>query len=230
MIDKKLIRYIVDEAMLLPDDVVLEIGSGHGELTREIAKRCKVIAVDIEDNELSGKNIIFVKGNALNILTALREKYGVNKIIANISYNISEPLMKLLFKIDLELALLTVGKNFSELLTSKNNRIGIIANELYDIKILKKISPKSFHPMPRVDSALVMLEQRDIDSVDKQALYYKRLVMLEDKKLRNALLSILFGTKKELKKKFNTNLFNKRLYYLSNKEFIELDKILREVG
>ncbi|MGV8151369.1 MAG: rRNA adenine N-6-methyltransferase family protein [Candidatus Woesearchaeota archaeon] len=229
MVDKKLIKYIVDEAMLLPGDVVLEIGCGHGELTKLIAKKCKVVAVDIEDNGLEGKNIIFVKGNVLDLFIGLREKYGFNKIVANIPYNISEPLMKLIFKIDVELILLTVGKSFSEILTLRNTRMGIIANELYDIEILKKISPKAFHPMPRVDSSLVILEQRDIDTVEKPAVYYKELVMLDDKKLRNALIKIIPKTKKELKAILDDELFNKQLYQLSNKEFIKLDEILRGI-
>jgi len=229
MIDKKLIKYIVDEAMILPDDVVLEIGCGHGELTKELAKKCKVVAVDIEDYSVSCKNVVFVKGNILDLFAGLYEKYGFNKIVANIPYNISEPLMKLLFKVNVELVLFTVGKNFSEILTTKNNRIGILVNELYDVEILKVISPKSFRPMPRVDSALVYLEQRDIDIVDKPAVIYKELVMLEDKKLRNALLKILVGTKKDLKKKLENPLFEKKLYQLSNKEFIKLDEILREI-
>lgn len=229
MIDKKLIKYIVDEAMLLPDDVVLEIGCGHGELTRLIAKKCKVVAVDIEDSDISGKNIIFVKGNILELFLGLHEKHGFNKIVANIPYNISEPLMKLLFKVNIETTLLTVGKNFSEILTGRNNRIGIIANELYDVEILKNIPAKSFHPMPRVESALVSLEQRDIDIVDKPAVIYKELVMLDDKKLRNALLKILKGTKKNLKKKLENKIFDKQMYQLSNKEFVQLDEILRGV-
>ncbi len=227
MIDKKLIRYIVDEAMLLPDDVVLEIGCGHGELTREIAKKCAVVAVDIEDNEISGKNIIFVKGNILELFSDLYEKHGFNKIVANIPYNISEPLMRLIFKVNLETIILTVGKSFSEILTSKDGRIGIIANELYDIEVLKKISPKSFRPMPRVESALVLLEQRDIDIVDKPAVIYKELVLLDDKKLRNGLLKVLSGTKKDLKRKLENKLFDKKLYQLSNKEIVQLDKFLR---
>lgn len=227
MIDKKLIKYIVDEAMLLPGDIVLEIGSGHGELTKELAKKCKVIAVDIEDNQVSGKNIIFVKGNILNLFFKLYEKYNFNKIVANIPYNISEPFMKLLFKVNVELVLFTVGKNFSEILTSKNTRIGILVNELYDVEILKDISPKSFRPMPRVDSALVLLERRDIDIVNKPAVIYKELVMLEDKKLKNALLKILSGTKKDLKKKLDDKLFEKKLYQLSNIEFMRLDEMLR---
>jgi len=228
MVDKKLIKYIVDEAMLLPDDVVLEIGSGHGELTKGLAKKCKVIAVDVDDSDLNGGNIVFVKGNILEIFLDLHNKYGFNKIISNIPYNISEPLMKLIFKIDVEFILMTMGKNFADLLIKKDNRISIIANELYNIEILKLISPKSFRPMPRVDSALVLMQQRDLDIVQKPAIYYKELVMLDDKKLRNALPSILPGNKKDLKKKLEDQLYDKKLYQLSNKEFLKLDELMRK--
>lgn len=229
MIDKKLIRYIVDEAMLLPDDVVLEIGYGHGELTNELAKKCKVIAVDIEKHDLTHKNITLVHGNILELFPELFKKHGFNKIVSNIPYNISEPLMRQIFKADVEMVLLTVGKNFADLLIKKDNRISIIANELYDIEILKIIPPKSFRPMPRVDSALVLMQQRDLDIIQKPAIYYKELVMLDDKKLRNALLSILPGNKKDLKKKFEDRLYDKKLYQLSNKEFMKLDFFLRSI-
>ncbi|GIU68922.1 MAG: dimethyladenosine transferase [Candidatus Woesearchaeota archaeon] len=237
MIDKKLIKYIVDEAMLLPNDVVLEIGCGHGELTREIAKKCKVITVDIEDNNVRGKNIIFLKSNILDVFLSLFEKYGFNKIIGNIPYNISEPLMRLIFKVNVETVLLTVGENFSKILVSKNNRISIIANELYNIEVLNIISPKAFNPMPRVNSALISIEQKDIDSIDKISLIYKELVLLDNKKLRNAVIKIMKGTKKEIKNKINSvvntniyrKIFDKKLYQLSNEEFILFDKILRKI-
>jgi len=229
MIDKKLIKYIIDEAMLLPDDVVLEIGCGHGELTKELARKCKVIAVDVDDNGVKGNNIVFIKGNILDLFFELHKEYGFNKIVANIPYNISEPLMKLLFKINVELILITVGKNFSDILASKDTRIGILSNELYNVEVLKKIHPKSFRPMPRVESALVMLEQKDIDIVDRPAIIYKELVLLDDKKLRNALIKVLSRKKKELRQKLNNKLFDKRLYQLSNNEFLQLDNILRDI-
>lgn len=230
MVDKKLLNYIVDEAMLLPNDVVLEIGCGHGELTYLIAKKCKVIAVDIDDNEVAGKNIIFVKGNILNLFLKLYKKHGFNKIVANIPFNISEPLMKLIFKINVELILLTVGENFYKLLSSKNNRLGLITNELYDLELLKYIMPESFIPPPKVKSTLIILKQKDIDIVDKPAIIYKELVVLDNKKLKNALIKLLSDTKRNLKKKLNNDLFDKKLYQLSNEEFIQLDSFLREIS
>jgi 16S rRNA A1518/A1519 N6-dimethyltransferase RsmA/KsgA/DIM1 with predicted DNA glycosylase/AP lyase activity len=231
MIDKDLIKFIVNEAMLLPTDVVLEIGYGHGELTKEIAKKCKVIAVDIHDaasgERLNHKNITTVKGNILESFEKIFGKYGFNKIISNIPYNISEPLMKKIFQIDVEMVLLTMGKKFSEILTAEDNRISIIANHLYDIEIMRIVSPKSFHPMPRVDSAVVMMRQKDIDSVPKTSAIYKELVLMDDKKLKNCFEKILADmTKKQVKELTKDKLFEKKLYQLSNEEFMKLDEFV----
>ena len=229
IIDKKLIKYIVDEAMLLPDDVVLEIGYGHGELTKELARRCKVIAVDIVKADLVHKNITTVNGNILDIFPALFKKYGFNKIVSNIPYNISEPLMRQIFKVDIESVLLTVGKNFSEILTKEDNRIGIIANKLYDIELLSVVKPKSFHPMPRTDSAIIMMRQKDADTVPKASAIYKELVLLDDKKLKNCFEKILTIDKRKIKQLTTSEIFNKKLYALTNKEFTELDTFIEKL-
>jgi 16S rRNA A1518/A1519 N6-dimethyltransferase RsmA/KsgA/DIM1 with predicted DNA glycosylase/AP lyase activity len=192
-----------------------------------------VVAIDIEksDKRLVHKNIVLIHGNILDVFPVLFKKYGFNKIVSNIPYNISEPLMRLIFTVDVEMVLLTVGKNFADILIAKDSRISIIANELYDIEVLKIIPPKSFFPMPRVDSALVMMRQKDIDEVPKSAAIYKELVLLDDKKLRNCFDNILGPdiTKRAIRVLTKHALFDKKLYQLSNKEFIILDEIISKL-
>ena len=49
LIDLNLMRYLVDAAAPMPDDLVLEVGPGTGSMTQEIAGRgCRVIAVEID--------------------------------------------------------------------------------------------------------------------------------------------------------------------------------------
>ena len=224
MVDKDLIKFIVSSADLKNSDTVLEIGYGHGALTKELAKRCKVIAIDIEKFQLDMKNTVFVHGNILNMFEDLKSKYKFNKIVANIPYNISEPLMKLLFKTNIELCVFTMGKNFTEILTG-NNRIGIIANHFYKIHILKLASPKAFRPIPRTESAVVKLILKEQDNIGA---LYKKIVILDDKKLKNVFEKILINkTKREIKAMVDEKLFEKRLYELSNDEFIELDEVIR---
>jgi 16S rRNA (adenine1518-N6/adenine1519-N6)-dimethyltransferase len=225
MIDPDLIRFIVNSAELEKDDVVLEIGYGKGALTKELAKKCKVIAIDIEENKFEAKNVTFIKDNVLNVFNQLYETHTFNKIVSNIPYNISEPLMKLIFKkhAELESVVLTVGKNFSTILTSNDNRLGIIANHIYDIELLKTVKPRSFSPPPSVDSEVILLEPKS----DALSNMYSKLVLLDDRKLKNAFEKIFADkTKRQVKELTKHPLFEKKIYELSNKEFVELDAII----
>ncbi|MGV8140925.1 MAG: ribosomal RNA small subunit methyltransferase A [Candidatus Woesearchaeota archaeon] len=224
MIDKNLIQFIVDSADLKPSDIVLEIGYGKGALTKELVKKCKVIAVDIEKNDLNfidGK-LRIVHGNILKLFDELYKKHKFNKIVSNIPYTISEPLMRLLFKHqDIESIILTVGKNFADILSRKDNRIGIIANHLYIIDSLRTVKPRAFYPQPRVDSVVIKISPRQTNSI------YRRLVSLDDLKLKNALEKILTDkTKKEVKEFTAKSLFNKKLYELGNEEFEEFNRLI----
>jgi 16S rRNA (adenine1518-N6/adenine1519-N6)-dimethyltransferase len=227
MIDKTLIEFIVSCADLDKDDVVLEIGYGKGALTKYLAKKCKVIAIDIEEYKLDLKNVTQVQGNILNLFDELFERYRFNKVVANIPYNISEPLMKVLFKYtELDLVILTMGKNFADIIMQSENRLGIISNQLYDIELLKTVKPRSFSPPPRVDSAVIKLEPKS----DLLSAMYSKLVLLDDRKLKNAFEKILADkTKRQVKELTQHVLFEKKLYELSNREFLELNEIMKEL-
>jgi 16S rRNA (adenine1518-N6/adenine1519-N6)-dimethyltransferase len=230
IIDKALIRFIVDEAALSKTDKVLEIGPGHGELTRELVKRCDVIAIDIENRiGFASPRLKFLKGNALDHIEGIE----FTRLVSNIPYNISEPLMRELFKKGFDLCILTMGKNFSDMLMHKDSRIAILANHFYDIEILKVVKPDAFFPKPRTDSAIVRIEPRSIDELDPIGAIYKDLVMLDDKKLKNALEKILGKdkkmTKQALKKSMDAKIqaiVEKKMFQLSNEEFLLLDKFL----
>jgi 16S rRNA (adenine1518-N6/adenine1519-N6)-dimethyltransferase len=222
MIDKKLVQFIVDAAGLKKTDVVLEVGYGKGVLTKELAKKCRVIAVDIEKGDVDASAVL-IQGNILDEFEKLESKYAFNKIVSNIPYSISEPLMRCIFKSGVESCVLTVGRDFSEILMKKDNRIGILAGHLYNIGILKSVSPKSFSPMPRVDSCVIRFEKKP----GKISELYRKLLFLDNKKLKNALESIIRDrTKREIGKIAVGKMFDKKLYELSNEEFIELDRTL----
>ncbi|MGV8086218.1 MAG: ribosomal RNA small subunit methyltransferase A [Candidatus Woesearchaeota archaeon] len=228
MIDKSVIAFIVENSDLEKEDVVLEIGYGKGALTKELAKKCKVIAIDIKEHKLDVKNATFITGNILKMFNELYEKYKFNKIVANIPYNISEPLMRLMFKkhSEIELIVLTIGQNFSNILSQTDNRIGIITNKTYELELLKIVKPKSFSPAPRVDSAVIKL----IPKYDSSSNQYIQLILLDDKLLKNALENIITTkTKKEIKALTIGSLFEKKLYELSNTEFIQLSNFLEEL-
>ena len=194
MIDEKLINRLTDYAELKETDIVLEIGSGSGALTDKLVNKCKLISVEIDENlfnELKEKyqntsNIDLINNNILNIIQNLK----FNKIVANIPYNISEPLMEKILIAQPELIVLTTGENFVNYL--ENNKL---VNLIYDIEIKEIVSKCAFKPAPRTKSSVIKF----IKKTDELSLFFQEVLKQHDKKIKNALIKTLHGklTKKQ---------------------------------
>ncbi|RJQ17616.1 hypothetical protein C4573_01400 [Candidatus Woesearchaeota archaeon] len=223
MLDGKLLKEIVSYADLEKTDVVLEIGFGRGYLTRNLCKKCKVIAVDVDDSfTLDLKNVEVQHGNILKMI----EKLEFNKIVSNIPYSISEPLLKKMFKKEFELAVLTVGDSFYEVIADKTRRLGFLAQCFFDVEKMQDVSRKAFYPEPRTDSVVVKLTRKKRSDFE-EALH--KLVLQDDKKIKNGLLKLFEKkkTKKEMKKLFEEKFFDKKMYELSNEEFFSFIDVLK---
>ena len=123
MIDEDILDRIVSMSDLSKKDTVLEIGAGTGLLTKKLARKAgKVIAIEIDETlkthlkkNLSGaKNVQLVFGNALTKI----KHHRFNKIVSNIPYSISEPLIQNLIYRDFDIAVLTVPKVFASRLVA----------------------------------------------------------------------------------------------------------------
>lgn len=228
MVNKTALKTIVLNAQLKSEDVVLEIGFGKGALTEQLSKKCFVIAVDIDPGfDFVHDKVKVVHGNILELIDDLK----FNKIVSNIPYSISEPLLwKTLGRVEIERMVLTYGINFAELITNKDNKLGIIANSFYDVKIIKILPKKYFVPEPRTDSAIVVFKKKQKQTEIEKII--AELVLQRDKKIKNALEKVFIGkyTKKELKKKLesieNIKILENNIIRLSNEEFLELIKNL----
>ncbi len=241
MIDENLLDVIVALAKIENEDRVLEIGSGNGALTKKLIGLTKqLICVekdssfnDILTNLLSSKQALSSESTILpkptfyneNILDII-EDLDFNKIVANIPYHISEPLMKKILKKEPSLIVMVTGKQFAEKL-QEESIIGIITREKYSLKLEKIISPESFNPPPKVYSALIVLERKNNfgllhDFFEFSKSKVKNYVL---KKLENTL------TKKEAKNflKEKLSFSEKKLYSLNVKEVIELRLILQDI-
>ena len=116
-VDFNVIKTVINEAKLTKSDVVLEIGAGTGILTKELVKHVqKVIAVEADSalepilRPLSGQ-VELIFDNALNVL---KTRQDFTKIVANIPYQISEPLLKYLcLAKHVQWSVLTVSRSFA---------------------------------------------------------------------------------------------------------------------
>ena len=231
MVDRSLIKKIIGYSELKEDDIVLEIGPGKGFLTKELVKKCRVIAVEKDDSFKPGlsklkkinKNLEIVFGNALKLIKNLK----FNKIVSNIPYNISEPLFKQMFKLRIESAILTVSQSFAEKMLDKNTKIGLQTSLFFSIEKLEEVSREAFLPRPRTDSTVLKMtpKKEGLSTVEK---VLKRFILLNDKKTKNALQEALIEalnlTKKQAKERITKlnlpkNVLEKNSDLLSFEEF-----------
>jgi 16S rRNA (adenine1518-N6/adenine1519-N6)-dimethyltransferase len=198
MVDRKLVKEIVDFADVGKRETVLEIGPGTGVLTKELAERAgQVIAVEKDRRFLSilHKELKSKPNTKILLQNALRMHLPhFDKLVSNIPYAISEPLLKKLINLRFKSAVITVPRGFAERLTArpglpKYGHVSIIAPAFFKIEILKSIEPSAFEPQPRVKSAVIKLTPilRSELQHNKQLLLVRHLFEQGDKKVKNAL-------------------------------------------
>ena len=103
LIDANVLPKIAKIADLTEVDSVLEVGPGLGFLTQELFQRAKkVVAVEIDTclyAELESRfahvsNLVLLRGNILQQdLSYLIQTFGLTKVVANLPYNISGPIL-----------------------------------------------------------------------------------------------------------------------------------------
>lgn len=143
-------------AGLEKDDVVLEIGPGIGNLTKLLAEKCNVIAVEKDGQFIpllkNIKNVHIIHNDILIVI----KNVSFNKIVSNIPYSISQPLLLELLRHDWKKAVLIVQKEFAEKLV--NGRLGILIRDCGDVVVEALVSGDNFYP-PAADSAIVVINK-----------------------------------------------------------------------
>jgi 16S rRNA (adenine1518-N6/adenine1519-N6)-dimethyltransferase len=232
LIDENTLAKIVETAQIKPDDIILEIGAGKGALTLELAKNSgKVIAIELDEEfrtflDKMPANVEVRYGNALELI----DQITFNKIVANIPYNITEPLFGKLLKTRVETVVLLIGKNFYNILMGKDSKWSVIIPVFFDVTKVANVPNWFFEPMPRTDSVVVALKKRQSElSTPEQII--KEFVLQDDKKVFNALAEAFVRVEKLSQKQAKAKvselnlsdaLLDKKVAYLSNKQFMAI--------
>ena len=169
LIDKNILKKIVDVGNINSNDKVLEIGPGTGNLTEYIVKaNPKTIIVVEKDFNLTKllKNKFKKKAKIINadILKISEDFYNEKFIIyGNLPYNISTQILAfwcLSKKIKVKKLILMFQKEVADRIVAKVNtknysRITILSNWKFYIKKLFDINPECFSPRPKIKSSLL---------------------------------------------------------------------------
>ena len=175
LVDRNILSLIVKRAELSAEDTVLEIGPGHGVLTRALlAENVKCIhCVEIDERLKPELDELSVKNPSLKVHWGDAVKFDYeslvpfpNKAVANIPYNITTPLIWELLKFakrGLKYHLYMLQKESALRLTAPPDTkerypLGVTVEAVGNARIVHNVSRGCFRPMPKVDSALVEIE------------------------------------------------------------------------
>jgi 16S rRNA (adenine1518-N6/adenine1519-N6)-dimethyltransferase len=173
LIDKKVLKKIVEAAELSKNDTVLEIGPGIGNLTIELAKRVKkVIAVEKDKRmieilkeglkEERIDNVKIINEDILKFLPSFKSKTPY-KVVANIPYYLTSRLIRNLLeaKRGPKLIVLMVQKEVAQRICAKPPKMNLLAVSVQFFakpEIVSFVLKKSFWPRPKVDSAIIKIK------------------------------------------------------------------------
>lgn len=186
LIDSNILEKIVDSAELTEQDCVLEIGPGIGTMTQYLAEQAReVIAVEIDKNlipileETLGDydNVTVINEDILkvDINRIVQERNGGRpiKVVANLPYYITTPIIMALFEkhIPLQSITIMVQKEVADRMqvgpgTKDYGALSLAVQYYSKPEIVARVPASCFMPRPNVDSTVIRLERYDEPPVE----------------------------------------------------------------
>jgi 16S rRNA (adenine1518-N6/adenine1519-N6)-dimethyltransferase len=175
LIDRNIIEKIIASISPQDEDHIIEIGPGQGAITQYIAGQCNqldIIEIDrdlvtqLQSDYITDESVIIHPTDALKVdLSAISTHF---RIIGNLPYNISTPLlMKLIefypYCVDAHFML---QKELVDRICSPHGnktygRLSVIMQYYFTTHHLFNVKPSSFYPPPKVDSAILRLTKKE---------------------------------------------------------------------
>ncbi len=207
--DKNLLRKMVRLAGVDKEDMVVEIGPGHGDLTRCVAEAAgMVLAVELDERlremlepvEREFPNVHVLFSDILDVDLAQLSKGSAVTVMGNIPYNITgEILFKLLHsRAVVKGAYLTMQKEVAARLVSRSHMksygaLSVIFQLAATVKLLFSLKPALFVPPPKVQSAFISIIFRDETPIDDGLIAFIKTCFRHKRKFLRHSLEGRFG-------------------------------------
>ena len=219
LIDAAVLTQILDAADVQPDDRLLEVGPGRGALTERLlaSSASAVHAVELDRDLVSGLRQRFAdqarfslqEGDVLSVPLTLADGRAATKVVANIPYNITGPLLeRLLGRLDrpvdhpYQRLVLLLQKEVAQRIRALPGQscfsaLSVRLQLLARCTTVCPVPPRSFKPPPKVHSEVILIEPlapeqrlepllaKRVESLLRQAFLARR------KMLRNTLAKVL---------------------------------------
>ena len=226
--DKNIINKIIECSDIKENSLVIEIGPGSGNLTKELSRVARnVLAYEIDerledilDENLLGCNnvkILFQDFLQADLNSDIKEyNYDHLYLTANIPYYITTPIIEKIIrsKINFDKITLMMQKEVGERFSAKPGNkaygsITVFLNYYFDIKKEFVVSRNLFTPKPNVDSVVVTLTMKNGRVANNEDLFFKIVrsaFQYKRKNIRNNLKNYDLKLIEEVLKKYNLDL------------------------
>ncbi len=206
LIDTHVLEKIIASAGVTQEDFVLEIGPGIGTMTQYLCESAReVVAVEIDQNLIpilqdtlsAYDNVTVINEDILklDIAKLARERNGGNpiKVVANLPYYITTPIIMGLFEshVPIESITVMVQKEVADRMqvgpgTKDYGALSLAVQYYAKPEIVANVPPNCFMPRPNVGSAVIRLTRHDTVPVD-----------VEDEKLMFAIIRASFNQRRK---------------------------------
>ena len=206
LIDSNILEKIVDSAEITREDCVLEIGPGIGTMTQYLAERAgEVVAVEIDKNLIpiledtlsEYSNVTVINEDILKVdIKKLAEEKNAGrpiKVVANLPYYITTPIIMGLFESHVPLKSITVmvQKEVADRMqvgpgTKDYGALSLAVQFYAKPEVICQVPPTCFIPRPGVGSAVIRLTR-----------YEKPPVRVQDEKAMFALIRAAFNQRRK---------------------------------
>ncbi len=201
LIDERILDRIVEAADIKPDEIILEIGAGIGNLTERLMdKAAHVIAIErdpelvdvLKDRLGDPDKLTIIHGDVLEV-----DFPPFDKVVSNLPYSISSEITFKLFRYNFKLGILMYQYEFAQRLVAHANskdysRLSVNAHYFADTSMIMKIPKGAFSPPPEVLSAVVEIIPRPAEFEVLDEKYFLDFVTAafgqRRKKMRNSIL------------------------------------------
>lgn len=256
LIDPSVLEHILDYSEINKEDLVIEIGPGIGTLTEALCEKAGfVIAIEIDDklipilkdNLSEMDNFFLLHKDALKVdfqkLLSEHPEFSSVKVVANLPYYITTPILMSLLERKLSFRSITVMVQKEVALrmkaapgTKDYGALSLAVQYYSKPEIVQEVPPHCFIPRPNVSSMVIHLQlhEKAPVSVKDPALLFKTIkfsFMQRRKTLVNALSSGFHLDKKDLQALLSSLSYseNVRGETLSLEDFALISDAIREL-
>ncbi|WP_251861623.1 16S rRNA (adenine(1518)-N(6)/adenine(1519)-N(6))-dimethyltransferase RsmA [Clostridium sp. Marseille-Q2269] len=212
LVDSSVLEDITEGAQISKEDTVIEIGPGVGTLTKELLEKAKQVysieldgdLIPILQEELKEyNNFTLIHKDALKIdfNELMKDKESI-KLVANLPYYVTTPIISRLLtqKCNFKSLTIMIQKEVAERMNAEPNckeygSLTVLVQYYCNTNIIRKVSPNSFIPRPKVDSIVIKLDRllEPRVKVKDEKLFFnvvRSSFNMRRKTLRNALKSL----------------------------------------